>query len=118
MKRKNELRLLAFGCWLLAALAPASATAAQPCPPLQVRNPAGNYIVPGVKGDIPYSGNLALDAYVQPGSVRPPSVIVVHGGGWTSGSRSAHVGQILELLTSAGYNWFSLDYRLRGIARY
>ena len=118
LKRKNELRLLAFGCWLLAALAPASATAAQPCPPLQVRNPAGNYIVPGVKGDIPYSGNLALDAYVQPGSVRPPSVIVVHGGGWTSGSRSAHVGQILELLTSAGYNWFSLDYRLRGIARY
>ena len=40
---------------------------AQTCPPLHVRNPAGNYIVPGVKGDIPYSGDLALDAYVQQG---------------------------------------------------
>src|SRR3954465_15731395 len=70
--------------------------AAQPCPPVQVRNPSGNYIIPGVKGDVPYSGNLALDAYVQQSSDRPPSVIVIHGGGWTSGSRIAHVGQILE----------------------
>jgi len=92
--------------------------AAQPCLPLQVRNPAGNYIVAGAKGDIPYSGNLALDSYVQPGSTRPPSVIVIHGGGWTSGSRVAHVGQVLEFLTGAGYNWFSLDYRLGGIERY
>ena len=41
--------------------------AAQACPALHVRNPAGNYIIPGVKGDISYSGNLALDAYVQRG---------------------------------------------------
>ena len=91
------------------------AATAQPCPALQVRNPAGNYIVPGVKGDIPYSGDLALDAYVQQGSARRPSVVVIHGGGWSSGSRVAHVGQILEALTRAGYNWFSLDYRLGGI---
>jgi alpha-L-fucosidase 2 len=45
-------------------------------------------------------------------------VVVIHGGGWTSGSRTAHVGQILELLTHAGYNWFALDYRLGGVARY
>ena len=117
MKKRNDAGcwLLAAGCWLLALAAPA---AAQPCPPLQVRNPAGNYIVPGVKGDIPYAGDLALDAYVQQGSARPPSVIVIHGGGWTSGSRIAHVGQILEFLTSAGYNWFSLDYRLGGVTRY
>ena len=107
--------LFAAGAWLLALGAPA---AAQPCPPLQVRNPAGNYIVPGVKGDIPYSGALALDAYVQQGSARPPSILVIHGGGWTSGSRIAHVGQILEFLTAAGYNWFSLDYRLGGPAGY
>ena len=118
LTRKNELRLLAFGCWLLAASTPAAPAAAQSCPPLQVRSPAGNYIVPGVKGDIPYSANLALDAYVQAGSARPPSVIVIHGGGWTSGSRIAHVGQILEFLTSAGYNWFSLDYRLAGLEGY
>ena len=89
---------------------------AQSCPSLQVRNPAGNYVVPGVKGDIPYSGALALDAYVQQGAGRRPSIVVIHGGGLTSGSRIAHIGQILEVLTRGGYNWFSLDYRLGGRA--
>jgi alpha-L-fucosidase 2 len=100
---------------LLVLIAPA---AAQPCPPLQVRNPHGNYIVPGARGDIPYAGNLALDAYVQAGPARPPSVIVVHGGAWSSGSRISHVGQILEVLTRAGFNWFSVDYRLGGLPRF
>ena len=115
LRKRHHLGRLAVGCWLLAFGAPA---AAQPCHPLQIRNPAGNYIVPGVKGDIPYSGDLAFDAYVQAGQTRPPSIIIIHGGGWTSGSRIAHVGQILEFLTGAGYNWFSLDYRLGGLARY
>ncbi len=91
---------------------------AQTCAPLHVRNPAGNYIVPGVQGDIPYSGDQALDAYIQRGEPRRPAVIVIHGGGWTAGSRSAHVGQLLELLTRAGYHWFSVDYRLGGLSRH
>lgn len=102
-----------------------SPAAAQSCPALQVRNPAGNYIVPGVKGDIPYSGDLALDAYVQPAFAlgRPiakpePAIVVIHGGGLSSGSRIAHVGQILEVVTRAGYNWFSVDYRLGGLPRF
>jgi len=99
---------------LVAVLALGVTAAAQPCPAMRARNPDGNYIVPGVRGDIRYSGNLALDAFIQPGSLRP-SVVVVHGGGWTSGSRVAHVGQILETLTAAGYNWFSVDYRLAGL---
>ena len=101
--------------WVIVLLITTSAATAQPCPPLQVRNPAGNYIVPGAKGDIPYSGDLALDAYVQQGSARRPSVVVIHGGGWSSGSRVAHIGQILEAVTRAGYNWFALDYRLGGL---
>jgi alpha-L-fucosidase 2 len=92
--------------------------ALQPCPALQVRNPDGNYIVPGVRGDIAYSGNLALDAYVQRPAGSRPSVVVIHGGAWSSGSRVAHVGQLLELLTRAGVHWFSVDYRLGGVARY
>ncbi|MFL6280909.1 MAG: alpha/beta hydrolase [Vicinamibacterales bacterium] len=112
---RDLLRPVLLTTVFLILSAPATA---QPCPPLQVRNAAGNYIVAGVKGDIPYSGNLALDAYVQQGSTRPPSIIVIHGGGWTSGSRIAHVGQLLEFLTGAGYNWFSLDYHLGGIERY
>jgi acetyl esterase len=101
----------------LLALATAAPAFAQPCPALHVRNPDGNYIVPGVKGDIQYRGDLALDAYVQrtPGS--RPSIVVIHGGTWRSGSRSAHVGQLLETLTAGGFNWFAVDYRLGGLAR-
>jgi alpha-L-fucosidase 2 len=113
--------VLAFGGLLvvlvvtLALHAPGSA---QPCLALQVRNPDGNYIVPGVQGDIPYSDGLSLDAYVQPGGGRRASVVVIHGGGWTSGSRTAHIGQLLELLTRTGHHWFAVDYRLGGLARY
>jgi alpha-L-fucosidase 2 len=99
---------------IIIALALTAPALAQPCPALQIRNIEGNYIVPGVKGDIPYARDLALDAYVQPGPVRP-SVVVIHGGTWSSGGRAAHVGQILESLTHAGYNWFSVDYRLGGL---
>lgn len=101
----------------LILLAQPAQASPQACPALTVRNPDGNYIVPGVKGDIPYASGLALDAYVQAGGRRRPSVVVIHGGGWTSGSRIAHVGQLLELLTRAGYNWFSVDYRLGGLER-
>jgi alpha-L-fucosidase 2 len=91
------------------------------CLPLTARNPDGNYIVPGVRGAIVYrrigSGagatELSLDAYVQPGGGGPrPGIVVIHGGGWQRGSRSAFTGQFLELLTRAGYNWVAVDYRL------
>jgi alpha-L-fucosidase 2 len=103
---------------VLVSLALTKCVSAQPCPPLQARNPDGNYIVPGVQGDIPYFGDLALDAYVQRGPQRRASVVVIHGGNWSSGSRVAHVGQLLEALTHAGHNWFSVDYRLGGVARF
>jgi alpha-L-fucosidase 2 len=106
---------------LACALAPTGARASE-CLPIYVRNPAGNYIVPGVMGDIVYrrvnGKELALDAYVQKRGRKRPAVIVVHGGGWESGSRVAFVGQFLEMLTSAGYNWFSVDYRLGGIQNF
>lgn len=110
------LRSFAFCLALLPALAVGAA--AQTCPALQVRQPAGNYIIPGSFANVPYRDGLALDGYVQHDGSSRPSVVVVHGGGWTSGSRVAHVGQLLEMLTRAGYNWFSVDYRLGGLARY
>lgn len=92
------------------------------CLPLKVRNPAGNYLLPGVQGDIVYARHggveLALDAYVQKRGDQRPAVIVIHGGGFTSGSRVSFIGQFLELLTSAGYNWFAIDYRKNGLKRF
>jgi len=97
-------------------------TRAGECVSVKVRNPEGNYIIPGAMGDVVYrrvnGRELALDAYVQKrGGVRP-AVIVIHGGGWENGSRIAFVGQFLETLTRAGYSWFSIDYRLGGIRNY
>jgi Xaa-Pro dipeptidase len=80
------------------------------------RSPDGNFIVPGTLGDVVYRRvgdvELSLDAYLQKRGRSRPAVIVVHGGGWTSGSRIARVGQLLEMLTKAGFSWFSIDYRL------
>ena len=92
----------------------AGRAAAQECLPVKPRNPEGNYIVPGVQGGIVYrrieGRELALDAYIQKKGPERPAVVVIHGGG-TSGSRIAHIGQLLELLTHAGFNWFAIDYR-------
>lgn len=117
MNPAKTVLLLLLAC----AFAPIEARAGE-CLPINVRNPEGNYIVPGVMGDIVYrrvnGKELALDAYVQKHGRKRPAVIVVHGGGWESGSRIAFVGQFLEILTRAGYNWFSIDYRLGGIQNY
>ena len=82
----------------------------------------GNFIVPGVRGDIVYHQvgdlQLSLDAYIQKTGDKRPAVIVVHGGGWTSGSRVSRVGQLLEVLTRGGFNWFSIDYRLAPTHKY
>jgi acetyl esterase/lipase len=100
---------------VLATLACARAARSE-CLPLVPRNPDGNYIVPGVLGDVVYGNGsgreLALDAFVQQGAAPRPLVVVVHGGGWISGSRVAFVGQLLEMLTRGGFNWVSVDYRL------
>jgi len=117
MNPAKTVLLIALAC----AFAPLEARSSE-CLPINVRNPEGNYIVPGVMGDIVYrrvnGKELALDAYVQKHGRKRPAVIVVHGGGWNSGSRIAFVGQFLEMLTRAGFNWFSIDYRLGGIQNY
>ena len=70
-------------------------------------NPQGNYILPGVLGDIAYKKNLALDAYAPPGNPRP-AAMVIHG---SRGSKITHVTQLFEPLARAGYAWFSVDWR-------
>lgn len=101
---------------LLGAALPVAAAASDL--PLRDADPEGNYIVPGVKGGIVYrrvdGQELRLDAYLQRRGQRRPAVVVIHGGGFSAGSRVAFVGQFLETITRAGYSWFSVDYRLGG----
>src|SRR5213593_1938358 len=115
-------RLCAALCVILMLLPCTGGAWAAGCAPVQIRNPEGNYIMPGVWGDIVYrridGTELSLDAYVQRRGERRPAVVVIHGGGWASGSRITYVSQLLEVLARAGFNWFSVDYRLAPAHKY
>jgi len=87
-----------------ALLALALSAGAPPCS--KAGSPAGNYMTPGVLGDIAYNDGLRLDAYAPPGEPRPAAVIV-HGA---NGSKRTHITQLFAVLERAGYAWFSLDY--------
>jgi acetyl esterase/lipase len=56
--------------------------------------------------------NLVLDAYLPAGGGSGrPAVVLIHGGGWRSGSR-AEVNPIASQLAERGFAAFSIDYRL------
>ncbi len=57
--------------------------------------------------------DLLLDVHSPPAHGLSPIAIYVHGGGWTGGDK-ANTGDapILEMLTRAGFTWFSINYRL------
>jgi alpha-L-fucosidase 2 len=69
------------------------------------------------KADIEYgraSGeSLRLDAHIPDGSGPFPMVVMVHGGGWTSGDKHKDITVVLEPLTKSGeFTWFSINYRM------
>ena len=75
---------------------------------------AANYTV---TADIEYSKpggeSLKLDAHVPEGKGPFPAVILVHGGGWTAGTKTANfVKPLFPVLDRTGYTWFTIDYRL------
>jgi acetyl esterase/lipase len=61
--------------------------------------------------------SLRLDAAVPDGAGPFAAVILVHGGGWTSGDKSggpkrAYIAPLHGPLEKAGLAWFSINYRL------
>ena len=61
------------------------------------------------------TGPLLLDAFVPRKTGPHPAVVLVHGGGWRSGTRAgwSHTGRSLA---AEGIAAFSIDYRLSGQA--
>jgi alpha-L-fucosidase 2 len=56
---------------------------------------------------------LKLDAHVPPGKGPFPAVILVHGGGWTTGDKTAaFIRPLFPTLDQTGFAWFTIDYRL------
>ncbi len=66
--------------------------------------------------DVEYThpGNHAglLDLRVPDGPGPFPAAILVHGGGFDEGSKSTNVKPLFDVLTDAGFAWFSIDYRM------
>ncbi len=84
--------------------------------------PAGGRVESGkgtyeVQSDLEFARlggvSLKLDAHIPPGKGPFPTVILVHGGGWTGGHKTiGFVQPLFEPLTQGGFTWFTIDYRL------
>jgi len=73
---------------------------------------------PTVTSGVDYSGtgdgSLLVDIYQPAGAATSqPAVVLVHGGGWTTGDRT-QVGPDAQALAEQGIVAFSIDYRLTG----
>jgi len=63
------------------------------------------------------SRELHLDAYFKKQEALQPAVVLIHGGGWSSGDKS-QMQYIAQELASKGYACFSVEYRLTAEAKY
>jgi acetyl esterase len=72
--------------------------------------------LPPLKTDIEFAQvgdvSLKLDAFVPEGEGPFPTCILVHGGGFTKGTKQSYITPIFEPLSKAGFVWFTIDYRL------
>ena len=70
-----------------------------------------------VRNDIEFSRAggeaLLMDAHIPQGPGPFAAVILVHGGGWSAGSKqAAFIKPLFPVLDGSGLAWFSIDYRL------
>jgi alpha-L-fucosidase 2 len=72
----------------------------------------------GVEFGHPGKDPLLMDVHVPDGPGPFPAAILVHGGGFDAGTRATNVRPLFEPLASAGFAWFSIDYRLAPEAHY
>jgi acetyl esterase len=66
----------------------------------------------GVEYGKPGGHALLLDLHIPDGSGPFPAAILVHGGGFDSGSRATNMAPTFQPLADAGFAWFSIDYRM------
>jgi alpha-L-fucosidase 2 len=57
--------------------------------------------------------SVKLDVHIPLGKGPFAAVILVHGGGWTNGTKTASfVKPLFPVLDQSGFAWFTIDYRL------
>lgn len=60
---------------------------------------------------------LHFDAFINETQEMLPAVIIIHGGGWKSGSKEMQ-NPLAQKIAVAGYQTFTLEYRLSDEAKY
>ncbi len=70
-------------------------------------------VTPDIEFTRPAGIGIRMDAHVPPGNGSFPTVILVHGGGWTGGDKAGKIVEpLFRPLTEGGFAWFSINYRL------
>jgi acetyl esterase/lipase len=98
-------------CLLLLAGSLVSAVAA--APPAHAAEP----VIKHKAYDYGSSSRQELGAHWDPAVTRKPWVLLIHGGYWSSGSRSSWNAS-LERFTDAGYAAFAMDYRYSATSKW
>ncbi len=61
--------------------------------------------------------SLFLDAFLWGDNQKNPAVIMIHGGGWKSGSKEL-MKSLARKISGSGFNCFAIEYRLSDEAKY
>jgi len=81
--------------------------------PLAIQAADDYKVTTGVEYTRPGGVGVLLDAHIPEGKGPFPALILVHGGGWTQGDRTAKFIQpLFKVLDQTGFAWFTIDYRL------
>jgi len=56
--------------------------------------------------------SLTLDVKTPDGSGPFPAAIIVHGGGFARGNKRTYVTPLFDVLSNAGFAWFTINYRM------
>ena len=56
--------------------------------------------------------SMTLDLRVPDGKGRFPAAIIVHGGSFSHGNKRTYVTPLFDVLSNAGFAWFTINYRL------
>lgn len=56
--------------------------------------------------------SLTLDLKTPDGNGPFPAAIIVHGGSFSHGNKRTYVTPLFDLLSNAGFAWFTINYRL------
>jgi acetyl esterase len=79
---------------------------------LRVSPPKGFVDENEVEFSRPGGKPLTLDLRVPQSQGLSPAVIIVHGGGFARGNKRTYVTPLFDVLSSAGFGWFTMNYRM------